>query len=257
MPKILSTTAQQEQVRKDLSTSPMILVKLFPDLPRVLGMTAPSDDSTPGTCRSHPRASSSLDSSNHSANGGVENVDDAKNRFLFAITVLMRASCRSIQGQPLVMVLDDMQWADAPSIDLLETLSQDSQLGGLVLVCSYRSNEIADSHLMSKWIQTSLESTTMDHDCVAVTQLVLDNLGIEAVGDEISNVLNLTQEEVHDLAVIVYRKTMGNAFFVIEFLKHLAETKLLVFHLGLVRWTWDIGQLDAETETTDNVVDMM
>jgi predicted ATPase/signal transduction histidine kinase len=160
----------------------------------------------------------------------------------------VQAICRP--EEPLVLFLDDLQWADRASLALLKTLLTNPRVRGLHLVGAYRDNEVASSHpliLMLDEIAKAGRSFATIH---------LDNLSQENVAALIAASLLSAPAEAAELAQIVYSKTQGNAFFTIEFLKALYADGLLTFSFEKRQWHWDAAAIHAR-QITDNVVALM
>jgi predicted ATPase len=152
--------------------------------------------------------------------------------------------------EPLVLFLDDLQWADIASLSLLKTILANRRLSGLHLVGAYRDNEVAAGDplmlLLDELASAGLTFATIH----------LDNMSYETVAALVSDTLSLPVSDVSDLARIVFSKTLGNAFFTIEFLKSLYAEGLLRFDLERRKWTWDANGIHAR-QITDNVVTLM
>jgi predicted ATPase len=151
---------------------------------------------------------------------------------------------------PLALFLDDLQWLDSATLDLIEDLLTQSDIRHLMLIGAYRDNEVDSSHpLMRKF-------ETIGNAEVPVNKVILAPLTREHVWQLIADALCYDQKHAAPLAQLVYTKTGGNPFFVIQFLHTLAEEKLLAFDHDAGRWSWDLGRIQAKGYT-DNVVDLM
>jgi len=151
---------------------------------------------------------------------------------------------------PLALFLDDLQWLDAATLDLIEDLLTQADVRHLLLIGAYRDNEVDAAHpLRGKLAAIKSEGAT-------VTQITLVPLAHEHVGQLIADALRCTPRGAARLAQLVHEKTEGNPFFVIQLLYALAAEQLLAFDHGAARWTWDLGRIHAEGYT-DNVVDLM
>ena len=151
---------------------------------------------------------------------------------------------------PLVLFLDDLQWLDAATLDLVEDLLTRSELQHLMLIGAYRNNEVNADHPLMRWLEA------IDQAQVRVQQIQLAPLACEHVRELISDALHCAPAHATSLAQIVHEKTAGNPFFVIQFLYTLAEEGLLTFDLSAPRWSWDPKRIQANGYT-DNVVDLM
>ncbi|MCP4157566.1 MAG: AAA family ATPase [bacterium] len=119
------------------------------------------------------------------------------------------------KGHPLVIFLDDLQWADSATLSLLKTIIGLNP-GNLLLILSYRDNEISASHPAKFFLEN------LDNKTTALTHLHLDSLTPEAVKRWMSDILpeNRTAEE---LATLVSAKTEGNPFYITSFLHLIIE----------------------------------
>ncbi|MCJ2543339.1 ATP-binding sensor histidine kinase [Thermostichus vulcanus] len=174
---------------------------------------------------------------------------EAQNRFHFLFGQFLRAIAQP--QRPLVVFLDDLQWADAASLQLLQALLRDPELRHLYLIGAYRDNEILSGtgdavHPLALTIEGLRHGT--------LHQIHLDNLKHQDLMAWLADTLSLATERCASLATLIEAKTQGNAFFATEFLKTLAAEQLLRFQSG--EWVWDTTQIAAKG-ITDNVVDLM
>jgi PAS domain S-box-containing protein len=154
---------------------------------------------------------------------------------------------------PLALFLDDLQWLDAATLDLLEDLLTRSDLRHLMLIGAYRDNEVDAAHpLMLKLkVMRKLEAIGAQQQEVRLAALAPDDLG-----QLIADALRSDPADAGPLVQLVHEKTAGNPFFVIQFLYSLAEEGLLSFDHDASRWSWDLDRI-REKGYTDNVVDLM
>jgi len=173
---------------------------------------------------------------------------EAKNRFQMVFRRFLGVFART--EHPLALFLDDLQWLDGATLDLLEHLITHSEVRHLLLVGAYRDNEVGPSHPLMR----TLESIRATH--ARVHEIVLAPLGPGDVGRLIADALRCEPERARTLAQLVQEKTGGNPFFAIQFLISLADEGLLTFDSIAAVWTWDINRIHAKNYT-DNVVDFM
>jgi predicted ATPase/HPt (histidine-containing phosphotransfer) domain-containing protein/two-component sensor histidine kinase len=172
--------------------------------------------------------------------------NEAQTRFERTFRRFMEASAS--REAPLVLFLDDLQWADTASLAALElVLSSDSQRH-LLIIGSYRDSEVAATHPFSRMIERLAQR-------VPTTQIALQPLSLPEVGELLADALRLTQRSLDDLAALIFEKTSGNPFFVGQFLERLAAEGHLRFEAGL-GYTWDLEAI-AALRATDNVVDLV
>ncbi len=151
---------------------------------------------------------------------------------------------------PLTLFLDDLQWLDAATLDLIERLITHSEVGNLLLVGAYRDNEVTPSHPLMRMLGAIRKTGTK------MQEIVLLPLRLDDVGALVSDALHSEPERVRPLAQLVQEKTGGNPFFAIQFFTTLAEERLLAFDPVTRAWQWDMNGIRVKNYT-DNVVDLM
>jgi predicted ATPase/class 3 adenylate cyclase len=176
--------------------------------------------------------------------GGAE----SQQRFRLVFRRLFRALASP--RHPLVIFLDDLQWADSASLALIEMLMSDPDLTGLLMIGAYRDNEVQAGHPL----QALLESLARDQ--APCRRISLSALERRSVGPLIADTLRISSDAAAPLANLVTSKTQGNPFFVRQFLRMLEEKRLLAFDPGAARWTWQVERIEEE-QITDNVADLV
>ncbi len=151
---------------------------------------------------------------------------------------------------PLALFLDDLQWLDAATLDLLEHLVTHPEVRHLLLVGAYRDNEVGPAHPLLR----TLEAIRADD--ARVHEIVLEPLELDDVGRLIADALHCKPELARPLAELVQEKTGGNPFFAIQFFVALADEGLLAFDPVASAWQWNIDRIRAKSYA-DNVVDLM
>lgn len=181
---------------------------------------------------------------------------DAKNRFQFAFVQFIRIISKYIA--PVVMILDDLQWACSSTMDLLELLVSEQGTECILLVGIYRSNEVPQTHLLYKLIHETIQQKEED-GTLELTQVKIGNLEIDAVHEMIQDLLGGGQDfaQNRSLAQLCFKKTQGNAFFLLNYLALLIQLQLLKFDQKTMKWTWNETEVEAKTLSTDNVVDLL
>jgi predicted ATPase/serine phosphatase RsbU (regulator of sigma subunit) len=153
-------------------------------------------------------------------------------------------------AHPLVLFLDDLQWADAASLRMVREILVGGHGSNLLLVGAYRSNEAAELHTLRLTLE-EIRKAGVRIDEVALRPLTLDHV-VDLLGDT----LRLDPVTVRPLAQILVRKTDGNPFFVQHFLGSLHEQQLLRFDVEAGRWSWDDARIEAAV-ASDNVVELL
>lgn len=171
---------------------------------------------------------------------------DAFNRFIATIKRFIQACAQ--KEHPLIIFLDDLQWADPASIQLLETI-RGEDITHLLIIGAYRDNEVTLMHPLMK----SLEKMSQSH---RIHQLSLEPLDQESVTRIVSRTLNSDRAYAASLSGLIFTKTQGNPFFLRQFLYSLFDDNLLKFNLSGHTWEYSLDQVE-QLEITDNVVDLM
>ena len=162
---------------------------------------------------------------------------DAKNRFIYVFVKFIKAICSV--GFPIVFVLEDLQWIDTESVDVISAMVKDKCITNLMLVGIYRHNEVSNVHPVSSLLQNFEKGKNN------LTQIKIDNLVHESVNELISDTLRRPQHESYALTAMVHEKTKGNPFFVNRMLKSFIEQELIFFCNESRRWTWDASIFGA------------
>ncbi|WP_414513355.1 AAA family ATPase [Nostoc sp. PCC 9305] len=165
---------------------------------------------------------------------------------------------------PLTVFLDDMQWADTATLNLIQTIIAGSSIQYLCFILAYRDNEVDVVHPFRLMIEK------VSKYGARTTEIIVTPLNLVYVNQLIADTLHSSAEQVESLAQLIIQKTDGNPFFVNEFLKTLHQENLLNFDplqsptlLGKGEqrgvkggWRWDIAEIEAQG-ITDNIVNLM
>ena len=153
-------------------------------------------------------------------------------------------------AHPLALFLDDLQWLDAATLDLLEDLLTRPDVQHLMLIGAYRGNEVNAAHPLMRKLEAIGKAGAR------VQEIILAPLAREDLGRLVAESLRCEPARAAPLVQVVHQKTGGNPFFAIQFISALAEEGLLAFDHGGGRWSWDPNRIHAEGYT-DNVVELM
>jgi predicted ATPase/signal transduction histidine kinase len=148
---------------------------------------------------------------------------------------------------PLVLFLDDLQWADPASLKLVELCVANLDAACLLVVGAYRDNEVRASDPLMRLVDELRGQAP-------VTRIVVRPLKLAGIAELISDTFKTTREHVAALARVINSKTRGNPFFVGQFLKSLHRDQLLRFENR--SWVWDVASIEAQ-KITDNVIDLL
>jgi len=173
---------------------------------------------------------------------------DRQRRFQLVFRRFLRVFARP--DHPLALFLDDLQWLDSATLDLLEDLLTQQDVQHLMLIGAYRDNEVNSAHPLIGRLEAISRAGAVVH------KIVLAPLALQDLGLLLADSLHCEPERVTALAELIHQKTAGNPFFAVQLISVLAEEGLLAFDYGEGRWSWDLNRIRAKSHT-DNVVDLM
>jgi PAS domain S-box-containing protein len=207
-------------LREALDPNGQLIVDLVPELELIIGEQPPVSELPP---------------------------QDAQSRFQLVCRRFISVFTRE---HPLALFLDDLQWLDAATLDLMEDLLTRPDVQRLMLIGAYRDNEVDPGHPLLRKLQAIRQTGAIVHNLVLapLTRGDLDLL--------IADALRCELDRATPLAQLIHDKTAGNPFFAIQFIASLAEEGLLAFDHYQGRWFWDLTRIHAKGYA-DNVVDLM
>lgn len=181
--------------------------------------------------------------------------DAGQERWKYIFRLFTRVLCSVFS--PLVLLFDDLQWADVSSLEVIDYLISDSlNPYPLMIVGCYRSNEVDDNHILSSMESELVEKK--DQFKFNITDIELKSFQIDDVNRIIMALLAIDDEEkTKGLAEVCYKRTVGNPHFLFEFVTMLDEEGLIRFNLGLLQWVFDKAAIEKATQSTANVVDLL
>ena len=211
----------RDALQEALGPNGMLIVDLVPELKHVIGEQPPVPELPPS---------------------------EAQRRFQLVFRRFIGVFARP--EHPLALFLDDLQWLDAATLDLLEDLLTRDDLRHLFLIGAYRDNEVSATHPLLRKLDAIRQAGA------AVEDIVLTPLGEDDLRQLMADSLHCESERAAPLAGLIHEKTTGNPFFAIQFISTLAEEGLLSFGYSEGRWVWDMNRIHAKGYT-DNVVELM
>ena len=155
---------------------------------------------------------------------------EARHRFINVVHRVLKLFCAP--DHPLVFFIDDWQWADVASLELLRQLCNQGDLRYFLVIASYRDNEVDENHPFTATVRDISQGNTF-----ILTQEVLP-LGMREVRMFIRDALKPEVEHLEELTRIVFTRTQGNPFFVHAFLPFINDRKLLRFDASRSIWVW-------------------
>jgi predicted ATPase len=207
------------QILKALGENAQVIVELIPELESIIGPQPPAAE----------------------LSGSA-----AQNRFNLLLQRFIQVFTTA--EHPLVIFVDDLQWADSASLNLLKLLLQDT--GYLLVLGAYRDNEVSPVHPFILTVDEILKTGAI------VNTITLPPLNELDLNQLVADTLNCELSLAKPLTNLVYQKTQGNPFFATQFLKALHDDKLISFDWDIQHWQCDIAQVNA-LALTDDVVEFM
>jgi predicted ATPase len=186
--------ARRERLRTNLGRHGRVILDSIPELEAILEGAPPLPEVSPS---------------------------EAQHRFDRTWVRFLRCCCSP--EEPLVLFVDDLQWADPGSLRLLQTMMTAENLGPLLLIGAYRENEVDTEHGLPAMLER------LRDDGCTMTELRLEGLQLPHIVELLSDSLHLPASAVEELAELIERKTAGNPLFVNSFLRSLESEALLAF----------------------------
>ncbi|HSH05793.1 MAG TPA: ATP-binding sensor histidine kinase [Anaerolineae bacterium] len=211
----------RRQLNNALGLNAQILIDVIPDLELIIG----------------PQPS-------------VPNLSPSANQNRFHLLFERFIQLFSRPEHPLVLFLDDLQWADHSSLTLLSSLVTSNPDQALFLVGAYRDNEMYSAHPLNLMLDTIRDHGTQ------IETISLGPLDLPHTTQLVADTVHTDTRTAAPLAELVWQKTGGNPFFVGTFLQSLYEQQLLAFDYQNGRWHWHLPTIQSQ-EITANVVDLL
>ncbi|WP_437668508.1 AAA family ATPase [Sorangium sp. So ce131] len=214
-------SAARQALKSALGANGQLMVDMIPEVELILGKQAPVPELAPA---------------------------DAQNRQNLAFRQFLGAL--STAERPVVIFLDDLQWADAASLGLIAHLAGHHEVRHVLLIGAYRDNEVSPSHPLMLALDDARKAGA------EVRSIVLGPLSAEHLGRLVAGALHERPEEAAPLARLVQEKTAGNPFFAIQFLMRLHHEQLITYDAHAAAWRWDLARIQ-DKRFTDNVVELL
>ncbi len=172
---------------------------------------------------------------------------EAKNRLQMTLQKFINVFASS--AQPLVLFIDDLQWADAPTLSLLENWLTTASIKNLLIIAAYRDNEIDANHIVNTFLKDVQKK-------IEAQMIAVEPLKIENIEELIQDAFGDSSEQGKEFARILHQKTHANPFFVEKMLLHLDESKAFSFDQKKGAWNYDLTAIKA-VDISDNVLEFM
>lgn len=178
------------------------------------------------------------------------NSTEAQNRFNSVFRAFVDVFTKI--EHPLVVFIDDLQWADIASLKLMQLLVTDSDSQYLLFIGAYRDNEVSSTHVLMQTVEDIQKAGT------TVNYITVKPLALECVQQLVSDALQEPLTTHHqELALLLFNKTSGNPFFLTQMLKTLYQEKLLRFDFASGCWSWELEEIQSAGIINLGVVELM
>lgn len=194
----------KKRILKAIGCSGSVIIEIIPELEWIIGKQPPKEPLPP---------------------------KEAENRFLLIFRDFIKVF--AWKGHPLVIFLDDLQWADYASLNLLKYLTQDANLHHVLFIGAFRDNELDDSHPLTQILAGDFKEKSTN------ILISLKPLKGNEVSKLVSETLNKEPEKVTVLSELLYRLSAGNPFFLKQMLTLLVDEGLLYFNIAQGCWAWN------------------
>ncbi len=208
-----------------LGNNAQVIVNIIPELEQIIGSQPPMIELNP-----------------------VE----AQNRFQMTFCAFVKAFAH--QEHPLVVFLDDLQWSDLSTLDLLKYLFWSGNAQHIMFIVAYRENEVKSGHPLLQFIE-ELKSN-YQNSLLSINYLTLKPLNNSVVNQLVADTLHRDPEETESLTKIIFQKTKGNPFFTNQVIYSLYCQGAFTFIAETGKWDWNLEKVQ-KAEISDNVVDFL
>lgn len=211
----------RRQLLEALGPNGQLMINLVPELAVIIGAQPPPPDLPP---------------------------QETQNRFHIVFRRFLGVFAQP--SHPLTLFIDDLQWLDTATIELIERLAQEASLPHLLLIGAYRDDDLGSGHRLNCALEVmrTAKLQPVEIRVPPLTRTELTQLTAE--------MLRATRHRVRPLARILFDKTKGNPFFAVQFLKTLRDEGMLVFNGEEDTWRWDVDRIAAQ-RISDNVAELL
>lgn len=220
-----------DNLKARLGANSQVMIDLFPELEPVIGI--------------QPSATVPLP-------------QESESRFLAVLQAFIGVAAQEFQ--PLIFFLDDLQWADAASLQLISDIVQDPQIENLVIIGAYRDEDVGPNHILASTLEN------LEQSGAPLRKIHLESLSFVSVRRMLIDTLQADKLAVQPLVELIYEKTHGHPLFTFQFLQSLFDEGLIGYHRTQIDdgkqgsvsggWRWELQQI-RELESTENVVELV
>jgi len=215
----------KSQLLESLGQNGQIIIDIIPELEQIIGVQPPVVEQNP-----------------------VE----SKNRFQMTFKEFIKVFANN--EHPLVVILDDLQWGDFSTFDLLKYLLGSNDLKYVLFIGAYRVNEVENGHPLLPILEDV--QSLKPHNEKSISHLKIKPLDFKAINQLIADTFRCSPESTEALSRLVINKTEGNPFFTNQILKNLYYQHSVTFDADKRKWVWDLEKVER-AQISDNVVDLL
>ncbi len=209
-----------KKISEALGQNAQLIVDLIPELALIIGKQPPVQDLSP-----------------------------TETQIRFQLLFLEFVKVFASEDHPFVIFLDDLQWSDVPTLNLIKRLVTSQELSYLFIIGTYRENEIDIAHPLTLTLREIEQKRFVEN-------LSLQPLSLDATNQLTADTLLCDQQYAKPLSTILYEKAGGNPFFTIELLKNLKDRGVIRFNTAHNAWDWDVTKV-KQVDYSNNVVDIL
>ncbi|MEG4007225.1 AAA family ATPase [Microcoleus sp. Pol11C1] len=209
------------QILQALGHNGQVIIEVIPELERIIGKQPPATELS-GTA--------------------------AQNRFNLLFQKFIQVF--TTKEHPLVMFLDDLQWADSASLNLMQLLMNESESHYLLMIGAFRDNEVSPAHPLMLTLDAVAKANA------TINTITLGSLSQVSLNQLVADTLNCHILTAQALTELIALKTKGNPFFATQFLKALYQDGLIQFDRNLGHWQGDLAEIRT-VAVSDDVVEFM
>jgi len=210
----------RDQLKEALGANAQLIVALVPELALIIGDAPPVPELSPA---------------------------EARNRFQLVFVNFVGVFATA--EHPLVIFIDDLQWSDVPTLNLIQRLVTSRELHHLFVIGAHRNEGVDAGHPLRVTLNEIEKSR-------GLFELPLSPLDQDAVAELVADTLHADLEEARPLSQLLFERARGNPFFINELLKCLNDDRVIDFDPDQGRWRWELSAV-RKGEVADNVVDFM
>ena len=167
------------------------------------------------------------------------------NRWKDLFCLFLRAA--SSPQKPVVLLIEDLHWADESSLDVLKSLLQDNANEGTLFICTYRTENESKSTTLERMVKNLRQND------VHLKHFALENVPQCAIATMVANVLSVEKAHSKWFALLLFKWTKGNMLLVWKYIHTLRLKNLLSVDVATGHFLWDIEEIESEIQTVKDV----